>query len=100
MLRKAYNIHYKELKKEKGMKVHVNFTDNIMDLSEATRWAGKGFEIKYDKFDEYEVSTKPIEIESLDKLQELIKLFGTACLIGNHTNGKDMWLEIYNDYRE
>jgi len=36
----------------------------------------------------------------LDKLQELIKLFGTACLIGNHTNGKDMWLEIYNDYME
>ena len=82
------------------MKVHVNFTDNIMDLSEATKWAGKGFKIELDSIDTYEVSIDPIEIDTLDKLQELIKLFGTACLIGNHRNGKDMWLEIYNDYRE
>jgi hypothetical protein len=82
------------------MKVHVNFTDNIMDLSEATKWAGKGFKIELDSIDTYEVSIDPIEIDTLDKLQELIKLFGTECIIGNHRNGKDMWLEIYNDYRE
>ena len=92
------------------MKVHVNFTDNIMSLHDATKWAGKGFKIELDSIDDsldvfqrgptYEVSIDPIEIDTLDKLQELIKLFGTECIIGNHTNGKDMWLEIYNDYRE
>jgi len=82
------------------MKVHVNFTDNIMSLHDATKWAGKGFKIELDSIDTYEVSIDPIEIDTLDKLQELIKLFGTECLIGNHRNGKDMWLEIYNDYRE
>ena len=82
------------------MKVYVNFTDNIMSLHDATKWAGKGFKIELDSIDTYEVSIDPIEIDTLDKLQELIKLFGTACLIGNHRNGKDMWLEIYNDYRE
>jgi hypothetical protein len=82
------------------MKVHVNFTDNIMSLHDATKWAGKGFKIELDSIDTYEVSIDPIEIDTLDKLQELIKLFGTECIIGNHRNGKDMWLEIYNDYRE
>ena len=82
------------------MKVHVNFTDNIMSLHDATKWAGKGFKIELDSIDTYEVSIDPIEIGTLDKLQELIKLFGTECIIGNHRNGKDMWLEIYNDYRE
>jgi len=81
MLRKAYNIHYKELKKEKGMKVHVNFTDNIMSRHDATKWAGKGFKIKLDSIDTYEVSIDPIEIDTLDKLQELIKLFDTPCQI-------------------
>jgi len=82
------------------MKIYVSFTDNIMSLHDATKWAGKGFNIKLDSIDTYEVSIDPIEIDTLDKLQELIKLFGTECLIGNHRNGKDMWLEIYNDYRE
>ena len=82
------------------MKVYVNFTDNIMSLHDATKWAGKGFKIELDSIDTYEVSIDPIEIDTLDKLQELIKLFGTECIISNHTNGKDMWLEIYNDYRE
>lgn len=86
------------------MKVHVSFTDNIMDLTEATKWAGKGFEIAIeyndDFYTEYTVSIKPIEIETLEELTALIKLFGTECIISNMDNGKDIWLEIYNSYRE
>ena len=87
------------------MKIGLSLTNNIVSTEEAKTYLDLGFTISEEHVidDKMELSDpEPIEFNSLEELHTFIKDVHNVCLIGITMEGAgyDMWLEIYNDYRE
>lgn len=86
------------------MRVHLSFTNDWLSKEETDRFIGLniGVESEYDEmYDHYVVSaTKPIALDTMEALSDLITKIGTSCIIGNSREDGEMFLEVYNDYRE